>query len=96
MRILLYHGKTGPSCWLADTRDQLNAAMQAMFREIDTLGCYSSYPREFYQAFTAARNGDARQTRAILNMRNGRKWESWELLYADDPRSPCIEEPTDA
>ena len=85
MRILLYHGKTGPECWLADTREQLNAAMRAVFQRIDTLGCYSSYPREFFRNFTKAREGDSRQVRAILNMRNGRKWESWEVLDAGDP-----------
>ena len=85
MRILLFHDNTGPICWLANTEEQLSAAMRVMFRCIDTRGCYSSYPREFYRNFELAREGDNRQIRAILKMRNGKKGESWQILNAGDP-----------
>ena len=85
MRILLYHGKLGLKGWLASTREQLEAAMKALFLQLDTEGHYSCTPREFYQNFALARRGDFRQIKAILNMRNGREGETWELLYVGDP-----------
>ena len=84
MRILIYHGKHEDQYWLADTPQQLEAALRKLFTELDELGCYTE--DEFRSLTLAnAREGDARCIRHILESHRFHEYEGWDLKEVADP-----------
>ena len=65
MRILIYHGKHGKTHWLADSKEQLNAAMWKLFTILDEQGCYTEDETHSF-TLRMARAGNAKCVRAIL------------------------------
>lgn len=84
MRILIYHGKHGDEYWLADTEEQLNAAMFRLFTILDELQCYVE-DEHHSLTLRMARTGNAKCVRAILEEHRGYEYEGWDLEEATDP-----------
>ena len=84
MRILIYHGKHGDEYWLADTPQQLNAAMFRLFAILDGQQCYVE---DEHRSFTLrmARMGNAQCVRAMLELHRDYEYEGWELKEVVDP-----------
>jgi hypothetical protein len=77
--MIAYEGKHGIRYWLADTEEQLCAALKLLFELLDDLGCFSSLDDDL----PAARKGDQKAIRRILRTRQVN--ETWEVCYAIDP-----------
>ena len=84
MRILIYHGKHGDEYWLADSSEQLNAAMWRLFTILDEQGCYIEAETHSF-TLRMARAGNSRCVRSILESRKGCEYEDWDLEEAYDP-----------
>jgi len=84
MRILIYHGKHGKTYWLADSKEQLNAAMWKLFTILDEQGCYAEDETHSF-TLSMARAGNAQCVRAILESRRDCEYEGWDLEEAVDP-----------
>lgn len=82
MEILIYHGKHGKQYWVVDTPARMDGAMRALFQQLDDWHCYLD-PLEADEWLTAARAGDIRCIKAILESHNGYEYETWEIDFAD-------------
>jgi len=80
VKILVYHGKHGDQYWLVDTPERLAAAMRALFADLDDWGCYVDEPADL---LAAARGGDMRAVKRILESRNGCEYEGWDIEDAE-------------
>jgi hypothetical protein len=81
MKILVYNGKYEKIYWLADSKEQLEAAFKRLFAILDNLCCYD----DDVPGITAARNGDIKIITKILQERKDCEYEGWDFIYADDP-----------
>ena len=80
--ILVYHGKYGDQYWLANTREQREAAVQALFKQLDDWSCYEgSVDKEL---LADARRGNRQVIEAILESRSGYEYEGWDIEEAID------------
>jgi len=80
--ILVYHGKYGDQYWLANTREQREAAMQALFKQLDEWSCYEGGVDAGLLA--DARSGNRQVIEAILESRSGYEYEGWDIEEAID------------
>jgi hypothetical protein len=80
MQIMIYRGKYGDEYWLADTHDQLKAAMRKLFTFLDGWQCYSNDV-----GLKEAREGDIRAISRILEARRLYEYEEWQLVEVVDP-----------
>lgn len=83
MKILVYHGKFGDDYWLADTPEQQEAAFKKLFQGLDSFGFYN-YDSD-YETVAAARQGDRKAIRRILESRCHYEYEKWDLVEVTDP-----------
>jgi len=84
--ILIYHGKHGDQYWLADTTPRMEAALRALFKQIDEQGCYNSNDNPDVACWLIpARGGDIRYIRTILEIRRDYEYEGWNIEYAEIP-----------
>ena len=84
LQILIYHGKYGNEYWLADTPERLNAALQQLFQRLDEWHCYE----DDEEGLAAARAGNPKAIRWILDRHSGGEYEGWDLEEAIDPCTP--------
>jgi len=84
MQILIYHGKHGDEYWLANTREQLNAARRKVFDMLDEWGCYEEDEAGSI-ALESARNGDAYFIQQFLDSHKNGEYEGWDLEEVCDP-----------
>jgi hypothetical protein len=84
VRILVHYGKHGDEHWLADSSEQLNAAMWRLFTILDEQQCFVE---DEVHSFTLrmARTGNAQCVRAILQLHRDYEYEGWELKEVTDP-----------
>ncbi len=82
LRILAHEGKHGIQYWVIDNREQVNAAMRALFNQLDDEGCYEE---EDEWTLSAARKGDHGAIYKILKARQDAEYEKWEVIFAIDP-----------
>lgn len=78
LKILVYRGKHGNAHWLADTPTRAAQAREALFCQLDEMGCY-----EDDKGLEKARAGDARAIEIILEGRRGYEYENWDYEYAE-------------
>lgn len=79
LRILVYNGKHGDAHWLADTPTRAAKAREALFCQLDEMGCYE----DDEEGVKEARAGDTQAIAIILDRRNGYEYESWRYEYAE-------------
>lgn len=78
LKILVYRGKHGNAYWLADTPTRAAQAREALFCQLDEMGCY-----EDDEGLEKARAGDAQAIEIILESRRGYEYEDWDYEYAE-------------
>ena len=79
LTILVYRGKHGDAYWLADTLTRAAQAREALFRQLDEMGCYESN----LKLLEEARAGDAKAIEFILECRRGYEYEDWDYEYIE-------------
>lgn len=79
LRILIYRGKHGDAYWLADTSTRAAQAREALFRQLNEMGCYESNQEKLEEA----RAGDAKAIEFILECRKGYEYENWDYEYVE-------------
>lgn len=79
LKILIYRGKHGDAYWLADTLTRAAQAREALFRQLDEMGCYESDQEKLAEA----RTGDTEAIEFILECRKGYEYEDWDYEYAE-------------
>ena len=82
LRLIAHEGKHGIIYWQAADRQQVNAALRALFDMLDEQGCY-----EDDEGLDAARAGEHSAIYRILKARQDCEYEKWEVIYAIDPSS---------
>jgi len=82
MKILVYHGKYGADYWVVDTPARMNAALKALFNQLDKYGCYEDEDEDH---LAKARAGDKRAIFGILSSRQCCEYEHWNIVEAIDP-----------
>ncbi len=82
--LLVYHGKHSDCYWLVDTQARYDAAMVALFNLLDEYGYYRSKVDRFNVILLAARGGELKYIKDILESHNGYEYESWDIEKAED------------
>ena len=82
MKILVYYGKHGDEYWMADTPEQLEAAMRGLFASLDECDYYEDEDHA-----EKAREGDLETIKCILYRHSDREYEQWDIKEA---RNPCL------
>jgi len=83
MKILVYHGKYGREYWVVDTQAQMNAALEALFNQLDGYGFYADIEDD--DDLAPARAGNLKDIFSILSRRIHCEYERWEIVEAIDP-----------
>ena len=78
--ILIYRGKYGDQYWLVDTPARRDAAFRALFRQLDEWHCYEE---EDAKHLEAARDGNMKAVRGILESRRSYEYEEWDIETAE-------------
>lgn len=81
MTILVYRGKYGREYWLANTDEQLSAALTKLFKRLDEWSCYE----DDEDGIAEARAGNFKAIRSILVRHSDYEYEGWDLEEAIDP-----------
>lgn len=79
LKILVYRGKHGDQYWLADTPTRSTQAREALFRQLDEMGCYENDEN----GLEKARAGDVQAIAIILDRRDGCEYEGWSYEYIE-------------
>jgi len=82
--LLVYHGKHSDHYWLIDTPARHDAAMVALFNLMDEYGYYRNLGARNNAILSAARGGDLKYIKHLLNACASHEYQSWEIETAKD------------
>ena len=80
VEILVYKGKNGDAYWLIDTPARRDAAMKAIFEQLDEYHCYDD---DNEQDVASARAGNSHAIRGLLDRHQGYEYEDWDIEFAE-------------
>ncbi len=94
IRIIIYDGKHGQEYWIAETREQVRAALRELFTMLDGMGCYTDWSNNDIQdLLPEARGGSHRAIYEILRARQSYEYEGWRTEYATDATQEADDKP---